>query len=56
MRAWSTAWQVARPAVTPRALGEAACTSYGFEPGTVNFSQCLQQQSLARDYLPAADY
>ena len=33
-----------------RAQDEAACTSYGFQPGTVNFSQCLQQQALARDY------
>ncbi len=33
-----------------RAQDEAACYSYGFQPGTVNFSQCLQQQALARDY------
>lgn len=33
-----------------RAQDEAACYSYGFQPGTVSFSQCLQQQALARDY------
>ncbi len=27
---------------------EAACTSYGFKPGTTDFAACLQRESLAR--------
>lgn len=29
---------------------EAACTSYGFQPGTPDFSACLQREALARSY------
>jgi hypothetical protein len=31
-----------------RARDEAACTSYGFQPGTPDFNRCLQQENLAR--------
>jgi hypothetical protein len=33
-----------------RARDEAACASYGFQPGTPDFGRCLQQESLARNY------
>ena len=33
-----------------RARDEAACTSYGFQPGTPDFGRCLQQETLARNY------
>ncbi len=29
---------------------EAACTGYGFQAGTPDFAQCMQRQSLAREY------
>ena len=29
---------------------EAACASYGFQPGTLDFDRCLQQENLARSY------
>jgi hypothetical protein len=31
-----------------RAQDEAACTGYGFQPGTPQFAECLQRGSLAR--------
>ena len=33
-----------------RQSDEQQCASYGFQPGTVPFAQCLQQQDLARQY------
>jgi hypothetical protein len=33
-----------------RRMDEAACISYGFERGTVEFSNCLQRESLGRRY------
>ncbi|HUC65143.1 MAG TPA: hypothetical protein VMA53_06935 [Stellaceae bacterium] len=33
-----------------RAQDEAACTGYGFQPGTPQFAGCLQRESLARNY------
>jgi hypothetical protein len=33
-----------------RARDEAACASYGFQPGTPDFFRCLQQENLARNY------
>ena len=33
-----------------RAQDEAACTGYGFRPGTDDFATCLQRESLARRY------
>jgi hypothetical protein len=33
-----------------RQRDEAACTSYGFKPGTTDFSSCLQRESIARRY------
>ena len=33
-----------------RAHDEAACASYGFQPGTPDFAACLQRESLARRY------
>jgi hypothetical protein len=41
-----------------RAADEAACSSYGFQPNTSDFSACLQHESLARQYLgpPIAQY
>ena len=33
-----------------RRADEAACTSYGFTPGTSEFASCLQRESLARRY------
>jgi hypothetical protein len=33
-----------------RARDEAACASYGFQPGTPDFGRCLQQENLARNY------
>jgi hypothetical protein len=33
-----------------RAQDEAACASYGFQPGTPDFAGCLQRESLARNY------
>ena len=33
-----------------RQRDEAACTSYGFKPGTTEFSSCLQRENLARRY------
>jgi hypothetical protein len=29
---------------------EAACASFGFQPGTNDFAACLQRESLARRY------
>jgi hypothetical protein len=34
---------------------EAACTGYGFKPGTNDFANCLQRESLARRYAIQAD-
>jgi hypothetical protein len=31
-----------------RQRDEAACTSYGFKPGTPDFAACLQREDLAR--------
>ena len=31
-----------------RAQDEAACSSYGFRPGTPDFAACLQRENLAR--------
>ena len=36
-----------------RAQDEAACTGYGFQPGTSLFAECLQRESLARNAAPA---
>jgi len=33
-----------------RRADEAACTSFGFKPGTPEFATCLQRESLARRY------
>jgi len=33
-----------------RQRDEAACASYGFHPGTTDFSNCLQRESIARRY------
>lgn len=33
-----------------RARDEAACASYGFQPGSPDFGRCLQQETLARNY------
>jgi hypothetical protein len=33
-----------------RRRDEAACASYGFQPGTPDFSACLQREALARSY------
>jgi hypothetical protein len=33
-----------------RRRDEAACISYGFEPGTTEFSDCLQREAIARRY------
>jgi hypothetical protein len=33
-----------------RQRDEAACTSYGFKPGTTDFASCLQRESIARRY------
>jgi hypothetical protein len=33
-----------------RAQDEAACSGYGFQPGTPQFAECLQRESLARNY------
>lgn len=33
-----------------RAQDEAACSSYGFRPGTDDFAACLQREDLARTY------
>lgn len=33
-----------------RRQDEAACTSYGFKPGTPEFATCLQRESIARRY------
>ena len=35
-----------------RAEDEAACASYGFPRGTVDFASCLQRENLARRYGP----
>jgi hypothetical protein len=35
-----------------RAGDEAACSGYGFQPNTPDFANCLQRQSLARQYAP----
>jgi hypothetical protein len=34
-----------------RARDEAACRSYGFQPGTADFASCLQRQIIARRYV-----
>jgi hypothetical protein len=36
-----------------RAEDEATCAGYGFQRGTPEFANCLQQESLARRYSPA---
>lgn len=36
-----------------RARDEAACSSYGFRPGTPDFAACLQREYLARSYYEA---
>jgi len=33
-----------------RKRDEAACTSYGFQRGTTEFSTCLQRESIGRRY------
>lgn len=33
-----------------RRQDEAACANYGFQPGTPDFSACLQRESIARRY------
>jgi hypothetical protein len=33
-----------------RQRDEADCASYGFPPGTPDFSACLQREALARQY------
>ncbi len=33
-----------------RAQDESVCASYGFKPGTTDFANCLQRESLARRY------
>jgi hypothetical protein len=33
-----------------RQANQQQCTSYGFQPGTVPFSECLQRESLAQRY------
>ena len=33
-----------------RRQDEAACVSFGFQPGTAEFANCLQRESLARRY------
>ena len=33
-----------------RQADEAACTSFGFKPGSDPFAECLQRESLARRY------
>jgi hypothetical protein len=33
-----------------RQQDEAACAGYGFQPGTPDFSACLQREALARSY------
>jgi hypothetical protein len=33
-----------------RQRDEAACASFGFQPGTNDFAACLQRESLARRY------
>jgi hypothetical protein len=33
-----------------RARDQAACAGYGFQPGTLQFAECLQRESLARNY------
>ena len=35
-----------------RHADEAACTSYGFTPGSDGFAACLQREALARRYPP----
>jgi hypothetical protein len=39
-----------------RQRDEAACTSYGFQPGTAEFASCLQRESIARRYGNWPDY
>jgi hypothetical protein len=44
---------VAASCVSPEELrreDEAACMGYGFKPGTNDFANCLQRESLARRY------
>lgn len=39
--------------ITPEELrqqDEAACSSYGFHPGTADFAACLQRENLSRRY------
>jgi hypothetical protein len=36
-----------------RRQDEAVCTGYGFQPGTNDFADCLQRESLARLYATA---
>jgi hypothetical protein len=33
-----------------RAQDEANCAAYGFQPGSPDFSACLQRENLARNY------
>jgi hypothetical protein len=33
-----------------RQANQQQCTSYGFQPGTVPFAECLQRESLAERY------
>jgi hypothetical protein len=35
---------------------EAACASFGFQPGTNDFAACLQRESLARRYALTPQY
>jgi hypothetical protein len=35
-----------------RAQDEAACASYGFPRGTIDFANCMQRENLARRYGP----
>jgi hypothetical protein len=44
---------LAASCVSPEELrheDEAACAGYGFKPGTNDFANCLQRESLARRY------
>jgi hypothetical protein len=33
-----------------RRMDEDACKSYGFQPGTTEFSECLQREAIGRRY------
>jgi len=51
--AWALAFASLAACVSPGELrheDEAACLSFGFQPGTNDFAACLQRESLARRY------